>query len=393
MNAFTVSQFIEFVNTALSTAVFPEGVAIEGEVVEYRVSQQKWIWFKLKDESSVVECFATVWQLRTPLEDGMKVRAHGMAKIHPKSGKFSITVERVELVGEGALRRAFELLRKKLEGEGLFDLARKRTIPRFPARIGLIASRESAAYGDFMRILKNRWGGIDIRLADVAVQGRDAIPEIVSAFRWFNANPRSVDVLVLTRGGGSMEDLQAFNSEEVARAVFSSAIPVVVGVGHERDETLADYAADVRASTPTNAAERVVPDRREVEAFLDGAVKGMDASMRAALSGRAHRVESMASRIEAHARHRIDEFRHLLRDFASRFDRFASGVREKVAACESSARLLKTLDPRRPLEKGYALVWGPDGILKDAASVDAGTMLELQLRRGRLGAKVTEKKT
>jgi exonuclease VII large subunit len=115
--------------------------------------------------------------------------------------------------------------------------------------------------------------------------------------------------------------------------------------------------------------------------------------MRAALSGRAHRVESMASRIEAHARHRIDEFRHLLRDFASRFDRFASGVREKVAACESSARLLKTLDPRRPLEKGYALVWGPDGILKDAASVDAGTMLELQLRRGRLGAKVTEKKT
>ena len=190
-----------------------------------------------------------------------------------------------------------------------------------------------------------------------------------------------------------MEDLQAFNSEEVARAVFSSVIPVVVGVGHERDETLADYAADVRASTPTNAAERVVPDRREVGAFLDGAVRGMDAAMRAALSGRAHRVESMAGRIEAHARHRIDEFRHLLRDFASRFDHFSSGVREKVAACESFARLLKTLDPRRPLEKGYALVWGPDGIVKDAAAVDAGTMLELQLRRGRLGAKVTEKKT
>ncbi|HTM68337.1 MAG TPA: exodeoxyribonuclease VII large subunit [Candidatus Binatia bacterium] len=389
MNVFSVSQFVEFLNTALATAVFPEGVVIEGEVVEYRVSQQKWIWFKLKDESAVAECFATVWQLRQPLEDGMMVRAYGVPKVHPKSGKFSVTIERVELVGEGALRRAFELMRRKLEAEGLFDLGRKRAIPRFPERIGLIASKESAAYGDFMRILKNRWGGMEIKLIDVAVQGRDAVAEITAAFRWFNDNSRAVDVLVLTRGGGSMEDLQAFNSEEVARAVFSSAVPVVVGVGHERDETLADYAADVRASTPTNAAERLVPDRREVLSRLEGAVRGMDSSMRAALSGRAHQVDALAGRIEAHARHRIDEFRHLLKDFGHRFDRFAAAVRERSQACDAIGRLLATLDPRRPLEKGYAIVRGPDGIVKDAAAVDAGATLEIQLRKGRLGAKAT----
>lgn len=411
MNAFTVSQFVEFVNTAFATAVFPEGVAVEGEVVDYRVSQDRWIWFQLKDETALVSCFATVWQLRTPLEDGMKVRIHGIPKIHPKSGKFSVTVERVELVGEGALRRAFELLKKKLETEGLFDAARKRPVPRFPGRIGLIASAESAAYGDFLRILRNRWGGVTVKLADVSVQGRDAVAEIVEAFRWFNAHPQEADVLVLTRGGGSLEDLQAFNSEDVARAVFSSVIPVVVGVGHERDESLADYAADVRASTPTNAAEIVVPDRREIGAAVDGAVSLMDAAMRTALSGRAAEIDGMIARIETRARRGIEDFRHLLRDFSARYARFAADVREKgVTAAsldarlssvvrfwtvriggrlEASARLLGSLDPRRPLDRGYAIVRGPDGLLKDASTVDAGAPLDIQLRRGRVAAKVT----
>lgn len=412
MQVFSVSQFIEFVNTAFSTAVFPEGVFVEGEVFDCRVSQQKWIWFKLKDETAIVPCFATVWQMRTPLEDGMKVRAYGVPKIYPKSGSFSLNVERVELVGEGALRRAFELLKKKLEAEGIFGEARKRQIPRFPERIGLIASAESAAYGDFLRILRNRWGGVTVKLADVAVQGRDAVAEIVDAFRWFNAHPGEADVLVLTRGGGSLEDLQAFNSEEVARAVFSSAIPVVVGVGHERDESLADYAADIRASTPTNAAELVAPDRREIMAFVDGAVSRMDVEMRSSLAGRAAEIDGMVARIETHARRGIEGFRHMLRDFAGRFAKFAADVREKgVTAAsldahlssivrfwasrtgdrlEASTRLLGSLDPRRPLERGYAIVRGPGGLLKDAASVDAGAALDIQLRRGRLAAKVTE---
>jgi exodeoxyribonuclease VII large subunit len=414
MQPFSVSQFVEFLNTALATAVFPEGAIIEGEVAEYRVSQGKWIWFKLKDESAVVDCFATVWQLRTPLEDGMKVRASGVPKMHPKSGKFSVNVERVELVGEGALRRAFELLRAKLEAEGLFEISRKRQLPRFPRRIGLIASAESAAYGDFMRILGNRWGGIEVIAADVSVQGRDAVREITAAFRRFNAHPDAVDVVVLTRGGGSMEDLQAFNSEDVARAVFSSAVPVVVGVGHERDESLADYAADVRASTPSNAAERIVPDRREILAFVDGGARSMDAAMRGAIAGKEDSVDVMTGRIEAHARRGIDGFRHLLKDFSRRFSDFGSRVRERGSETRSLSarlasvtaswsahleyrldahlRLLKTLDPRRPLEKGYALVRGPSGsLITDAAALAVGQGVEVQLRKGKFGAEVKTK--
>lgn len=414
MQPFSVGQFVEFVNTALSTAVFPEGTAIEGEVAEYRVSQNKWIWFLLKDEHAVISCFATTWQLRTPLEDGMKVRVVGLPKIYPKSGKFSVTVERVELVGEGALKRAFELLKRKLSEEGIFDPGRKRPIPRFPQRIGLIASSESAAYGDFLRILKNRWGGLEIRSADVAVQGRDAIHDIVGAFRWFNDHPDAADVLVLTRGGGSLEDLQAFNSEEVARAVFGSRIPVIVGVGHERDETLADYAADVRASTPTNAAELIVPDRKEVMAFVDGGARRLVAAMQGALAGKSRALDGMAATIEMHARRRIAEFGHLLKDLRRSFDGFASRVGElarqgAVQAVRLSAgagfwaarladsidartRLLRSLDPRRPLEKGYALVTKNGALVKDGGQVDVGDIVDIQLRRGAFGAEVKKMK-
>lgn len=413
MEIFSVSQFVEFLNTALSTAVFPDGVAIEGEVTEHRVSQDKWIWFQLKDPQSIVSCFATVWQLRTPLEDGMQVRVFGAPKVYPKSGKFSVTVERVELVGEGALRRAFELMKKKLADEGLFAAERKRPIPRFPERIGLIASRESAAYSDFLRILGNRWGGVQVRSADVSVQGRDAVREICSAFAYFNAHPESAEALVLTRGGGSLEDLQAFNSEEVARAVFASKIPVVVGVGHERDESLADYVADVRASTPSNAAELVAPDRREMLAAVDGGRRRIVAAMRGAVSERALVVRGLTERIESRAGAKIAAFRHRLKDFGGHFAAFVARTESRASAVaglaarlssgaglraeslgrslDAKERMLRSLDPRRLLERGYALVRSGGKVLKDAARVDIGERVDVQLFRGNLVTEVKEK--
>jgi len=413
MNIFSVSQFVEFVNTALAAAVFPEGVAVEGEVAEYRLSQGKWIWFNLKDEHGTISCFATAWQLRTPLEDGMQVRVFGLPRIYPKSGRFSINVERVELVGEGALRRAFELLKRKLSDEGLFAAGRKRPLPRFPRRIGLIASGESAAYGDFLRILGNRWGGLVIELADVAVQGREAPRQIVSAFRCFNAAPDPVDVIVLTRGGGSLEDLQAFNSEDVARAVFGSRIPVIVGVGHERDETLADFAADVRASTPTNAAEMVVPDRQDVAAVLGGHVRTVGSVIDAALVSRqtavdrwADRIYNGVRRISSHFDDRCRELHHHFGMFSARavalgdsvagfgrrlysaFGHLSGHWQAELAAQE---RLLVGLDPRRLLSRGYALVRSGGRIVRDAATVDRGDLLQVQLGRGGLTAEVLDK--
>jgi len=410
----SVAEFIEFLNTALSAAVFPAGVDVEGEVAEYRVSQDKWIWFLLKDEQATVSCFATVWQLRQPLEDGLRVRIHGQPKVHAKSGKFSITVERAEPVGEGALRRAFELLKAKLAAAGLFAAERKRPLPRFPRRIGLIASAESAAYGDFLRILGARWGGLEIVLADVQVQGRAAAGQIASAFQWFDLHPDAADVLVLTRGGGSLEDLQPFNTEEVARAVAGSRIPVVCGVGHERDQTLADFAADVRASTPTNAAEIVVPDRRELSAAVEARSETLVSSLRSLVAARGALVADLASRLEASvrrglaaSRQRLSGFDAALNLFAAKlarsgevltsasqrlFDRMAMRLLASRSNIEGRERLLRGLDPKRLLGRGYAIVRARGRVLKDAALVDIGEELELQLSSGRLAAEVKERR-
>ncbi len=391
--ALSVSQFVDALNLILTDKAFPGGVTIEGEVAEYRVSQGKWIWFLLKDESAVVSCFATSWQLRQPLEDGMKVRVHGVPKVYAKSGKFTVNVERVEMVGEGALRRAFELMKKKLESDGLFAPGRKRAIPPFPERIGLIASTESAAYSDFLRILGNRWGGVQIAAAHVQVQGRDAVRDIIGAFAYFNAHPELADVLVLTRGGGSLEDLHAFNSEEVARAIFASKVPVVVGVGHERDESLADYVADVRASTPSNAAERLTPDRNDVARRIDEAARTMEHVLERGIAARKHHLSEVEHILQDHVRAARMEFDAVMSDLERCLLGFDAKVRGLVAAVDRDERLLKSFDPAAVLRRGYAIVRGPDGtVLRDAASVDTGAAIAVQLGRGTLKAEVTEAK-
>ena len=410
--ALTVSEFLASVNIAFEEA-YPMGAVVEGEVVEYKVSQGKWIWFSLKDETGLLPCFAMTWQLKTPLEDGMQVRVHGVPKVRPNNGRFSITVDRAEPVGEGALQRAFQLMKAKLEAEGVFAPERKRPLPRFPERIGLIASTESAAYSDFLRILGNRWGGLDVKSAHVQVQGASAVADIVGAFAWFNAHPDEADVIVLTRGGGSLEDLHAFNSEEVARAVFSSKIPVIVGVGHERDESLADYAADVRASTPSNAAERLVPDRRGLERQLDAMASSMESALAGALTGIEHRLHALEERLTYRLRAERQRFETVVHRLRLRFSdwyeeftgmsagverasgllvaRFESDFRSASEALDRNLRLLKSLDPQAVLKRGYGIVRGPDGaVLRDASKVDAGEAVHVQLHAGALDAQVTE---
>lgn len=389
--ALTVSQFIDSLNIAFAEAIFPYGVYVIGEVVQYKVSQGKWIWFDLKDETGLVSCFATVWQLKQPLEDGMQVRIHGIPKLYPKNGRFSITVDRVEMVGEGALRRAFELLKKKLEADGLFATARKRALPKFPQRIGLIASTESAAYSDFLRILGNRWGGIEVNAAHVQVQGREAVSDIVGAFSYFNRHPELADVLVLTRGGGSIEDLHAFNSEEVAHAIFASKVPVIVGIGHERDESLADYVADVRASTPSNAAERLVPDRHDIERRLASFVSAMDGGLSREIAHYAHQLSDFENQLQDHVRSARAEFDAVMSDLERCLMAFDARVQKQIGAVERDERLLKSFDPQGVLRRGYAIVRGPDGrILREAAAVDRGEAVAVQLSKGSLQATVTE---
>jgi exodeoxyribonuclease VII large subunit len=393
MHEFSVSQFLDFLNDAMRTIVDPQAVCVLGEVAEFKVSQGKWVWFKLKDDAAegVMDCFWTTFGMREPLEDGMKIRAYGSPKVHPRSGKFSFNIVRVEFVGEGALKRSYELLKKKLSDEGLFDAARKRAIPRYPESIGLITSREAAACSDFLRILGNRWGGVTVRLASVAVQGERAVNEITGAFKYFNslAEDARPQVLVLTRGGGSMEDMKAFNSEEVARAVYSSRIPVVCGVGHERDESLADWVADVRASTPSNAAERVVPDRRDVGFQVTMSARTISEGMQNAINRVADRITSFAGIAERFFKDRQRDVDHAVSAMRERFDVARTRFRERVVSYE---RLLANMNPELQMKRGWSVVRAGDGsVLRDTATVRVGDAISVRLWKGSFGAKVDKK--
>lgn len=256
----TPAQFIATVNQALEYDFSP--VLLVGEVASYKENQGKWVFFDLKDEEASVNCFMPLWQLRTPIEDGMKIVLRGVPKL-TKWGKFSVTVQTLKPVGEGNLKKAFEMLKKKLAGEGLFRPERKRPIPEDLTELGVISSTGAAGYADFIKILNVRWGGIHVQVAHTQVQGLDAPDQMLRALQYFNERGE-VQAIAMLRGGGSADDLACFNDETLVRAVAASRIPVITGVGHEVDESLCDLAADLRASTPSNAAELITRDRREV---------------------------------------------------------------------------------------------------------------------------------
>ncbi|HUC20379.1 MAG TPA: exodeoxyribonuclease VII large subunit, partial [Candidatus Polarisedimenticolaceae bacterium] len=294
-----VKAFLGILNETLSFA-FPL-VVVEGEVSSFKVNQGKWVFFDLKDEDATLPCFMPLYQLKVPLEDGMKVRVTGMPKV-TNWGKFSFTARSIALAGEGELKRAFILLKAKLEKEGLFAPERKRTLPAIPKTIGLITSGQSAAYADFIKILQSRWGGLEIQLADIQVQGEAAPNQIIQAINYFNQLAVPADVVVIIRGGGSLEDLQAFNNEDVARAIGASRTPILVGVGHEVDVSLADFAADLRAATPTDAARLIVPAREQVLQDINHRQNYLNQAMLGQIAARHHTLDRQVSRLERFVR-------------------------------------------------------------------------------------------
>ncbi len=385
----SVSEFLTLVNETLRLIPSQEFV-VEGEVSDFRVTQEKWVSFDLKDEQAdaVLKCFMTAWQLRVPIEDGMRVQVQGSPKVYERFGQFKLNVQEVSPVGEGALRRAYELLKKKLEEEGLFDVSRKRILPRFPKIIGLITSRDAAAYGDFLRILNNRWSGVQVVHMNVHVQGREAVPEILGAFALLNELPDSErpDVLVLTRGGGGLEDLHAFNDEQVARAVFGSKIPVVCAVGHERDESLCDFVADVRASTPSNAAERVVPSRQEIIYEIETISRHMQTRLIDQTKQQSFVVERAMQMMSLVLSRQRERFVFIERRFREVSQDWIPDLRDRL---DGSIRLLKQLDPVRVLARGYSIVRHKGALLREASSLSIGDPISVQLAAGSFDADVT----
>lgn len=405
--ALSVSQFFNVVNETLSFA-FPQ-ITIEGEVSSFKVNQGKFVFFDLKDEANVLGCFMMARQLEMPLEDGMKVRVTGSAKV-TKYSKFSLTVRSVELAGEGELKRAMELLKRKLTAEGLFDPARKRPLPRFPQTLGLITSGASAAYADFIKILGARWGGLDIQLADIAVQGKEAPSQIVGAIEYFNQLARPVDVLVIIRGGGSLEDLMAFSTEPVARAVASSRTPTLVGVGHEVDFSLADYAADVRAATPTDAARLVVPDRQEITASLTHHESHLRNLVESHLRELANRVDQATTRIEAYLQAPKQSLEACTRKLERSLEQLSGQVvwldtrREQLVTrlgnfsrliidpahqrLDLLQKIIASYSPQAVLDRGYAIVRHDGKLVASATQLKASDRIMIQLAHDQIDAEV-----
>jgi exodeoxyribonuclease VII large subunit len=361
---FGVSDFVAVLNQTMEFA-YP-AVVISGELANLRVSKNRWVYFDLKDESSSVKFFATVFQLPGPLEDGMIVNVRGVPRLHNLYG-FSVTAQSIQPAGEGSIRRAADLLRAKLQAEGLFDDSRKRALPYPPTRIGLITSAQSAAYADFTKIIKARWQGVAITLIDVQVQGEPAPTQIVAAIEQMNALAEPPEVIVIVRGGGSAEDLAAFSTEQVTRAVAASRVPTLVAIGHEIDTSLAELAADRRASTPSNAAELLVPDRRHVVGVLHAT---------------ATQLEQAGARHIAIARQALD--RQVL-DLEQAVQRVLDRTRSEQQA---AVRLLAAYDPTAILRRGYAIVRHDGQALRQAESLQAGDIVDIELAGGAFSAAV-----
>jgi len=361
-----VSDFVAVLNQTLEYA-YPS-VIIQGELANFRISKNRWVYFDLKDEYSSVKFFGTVYQLPGPLEDGLVLQVRGQPKLHQQYG-FSVNVQFMQPVGEGSLRRAAALLEAKLTAEGLFDPARKRMLPYPPRRIGLITSSESAAYADFIKIMKERWAGIEIELADVQVQGELAHQQIVGALEYFNAHAQPVDVIVITRGGGSAEDLAAFSTELVTRAVATSRIPTLVAIGHEVDLSLAELAADQRASTPSNAAQLLVPDKLHVLPQLQQVRKQLGDHLDKLLERKRELIREQANDM-GNAWQRL-------------YDNFIQDLKLKRYVLES-------LNPETALKRGYAIVRSAKGLVTSGKHLQKGETLQLQLIDAQVDTKVTK---
>jgi exodeoxyribonuclease VII large subunit len=417
------------------------GLTVQGEISNCRPAASGHIYFTLKDEKAQIRCVFFKNQQRGMKfrpEDGLKVTVRGSISVYEARGEYQIYVESLEPLGRGALQLAFEQLKKRLEDEGLFDAARKKPLPLLPSRVGLITSPTGAAVRDVVRILTRRFPNVHLTLYPVRVQGEGSATEIVEALRYFHKN-QAADVVLLVRGGGSMEDLWSFNEEIVARAIASCDIPVISGVGHETDFTIADFVADVRASTPSAAAELVVNTRREFDNHVSDLQADLATSIRyriMELNGRVHallgrpgfrrpldllrqrrqRADDLTARLAQGLRAKLDFSRrrftaaHLkIASFDFRMKIAALRLRLQTRSSELGTRAERVLrvkrerwdrltlqlqerSPLKVLERGYAIATDSAGnVLRDAAGVAVGDSVTIQLHRGRLTSEVKRK--
>ncbi len=391
----SVSEINQHVRGLISTDEILSSVYVRGELSNFKLHSSGHAYMTMKDEGGVLRAVmfrSSASKLKFRPDNGMKVIAHGRVDVFARDGQYQLYIDELIPDGVGALYVAYEQLKEKLGAEGLFDPVYKKPIPRCPLRIALVTSPTGAAVRDMLRILRARWPIARIRIYPVRVQGAEAPAEICEGLAFVNEH-RLADVIITGRGGGSIEDLWAFNDERVARAIFDSRIPVISAVGHEPDFTIADFVADLRAATPSNAAELAVPDRMELAAQLRMMGARLLQLERHRIVLERQRVAALASkRVLTSPMHYIEDramaLEHVSRRFEDAVQRGTVTRRDRLAR---AAGVLDALSPMKVLARGYAMATDEQGmILKRVSQVKCGNRIELRLTDGFAKCRVEE---
>ena len=392
----SVTQLNEYIRGRLDADALLNGVAIRGEISNYKVYPSGHHYFTLKDESASLKCVmfkGNAMRLRFRPDNGVKVIAMGKISVYPRDGVYQLYCTAMAMDGIGDLYAAFEQLKAKLAAQGLFDPAHKKPIPKYPGTIGIVTSSAGAAIHDMLRILRKRYPLPQVRLLPVRVQGVEAPGEIAAAIRYANFH-KLADLLIVGRGGGSIEDLWAFNDERVAYAIYESEIPVISAVGHEPDVTISDYVADLRAATPSNAAELAVPDRDSLYQNLDSMSIAMSTAMNRQLKAARQHLDvlSRSAALQSPTGY-LDQRRKSLQLLQNRMISAQTRLVEwKNNQFIANISKLDAMSPLKVLTRGYALVRKDNGeVLKSIHQVQPGDKIIVSLTDGRMSAAVTEK--
>lgn len=397
-NVLSVFQINEYIRSRMNEDLLLSQVAVRGEISNYKKYPSGHHYFTLKDENAALRGVifrGNAFSLRFQPQNGMKVIAFGRITVYPRDGVYQLNTSAIVLDGTGDLHAAFEQLKAKLAAEGLFEESHKKSVPRFPKRIGIVTSAAGAAVHDMLKILRRRFPISEALLLPVRVQGAEAPGEIAAAIAYANQH-RLCDVLIVGRGGGSMEDLWAFNDERVAHAIFDSEIPIVSAVGHEPDVSISDYVADVRAATPTHAAELVVPDMQALEQQMDSMYSSLSSAFLKRISSLQDRLNRVAALPVmqgpgAYIALKEKELEHI--DVLLK-ENIQKTITEKESRLSSICGKLDAMSPLKVLNRGYSIAEQQDGkVITSANQVSIGESIKVVLQDGSISATVFGKES
>lgn len=369
----TVTQLNEYISRVLGTDPLLSNISVTGEISNLKFHSSGHVYFSMIDQSSKVNCFLPASCFRNlayTLGDGLNVTVRGYINVYKKGGAYTLFIRELEVAGEGDLSTAFELLKKKLQEEGLFDPSFKKKIPAFPKKIGILTSKTGAAVRDMVKIIQSRTKAVDVIIFPVPVQGTGAAAQMADMLDHVNENFYDIDTLIIGRGGGSAEDLWPFNEEVLARAIFRSRIPVISAVGHEIDFSISDFVADLRAETPTAAAEKAVPDDSQIIRSLDTYRSQLNSALKNKVMYHQMSLKSC-----------IQDMRSVL---IRRIDRFEHEIKQNLITLEEN-------NPSNILSKGYTFMEGPDGkVVASASDMEEGGRYRIYFRDGTVEVTVSE---